>query len=79
MKVKTIRISLVYKTPCKVQFFSIYDHHDFWQKIACFARLLDGRYPDSYIEAAAAAFALIMSKLRTPDDMSGNFWQYWIQ
>ena len=38
----------------------------FSQKIACFARLLDGGYPHSYIEAAVAAFALIMSKLRTP-------------
>ena len=51
----------------------------FDKKIACFVRLLDDGYPNSYIEAAAAAFALIMSKLRTPDDMSGYFWQYWIQ
>ena len=40
--------------------------------------MLNGRYPDSNIEAAAAAFALIMSKLRISDDMNGDFWPYWI-
>ena len=45
----------------------------FDKKIARFACSLNGGYPDSYIEATAAAFALIMSKLRTPDDISGNF------
>ena len=73
MKVEIGRICLVYKTSCNVQYFSIYDHHQFWQKIACFARSLIARYPDSDIEAAVAALALIMSKLRVSDDMIGDF------
>ena len=40
MKVKTIRICLVYVTPCKINFFSIYDHRDFKQKIPYFVLLL---------------------------------------
>ena len=36
MKVEIIRICLVYKTSCQVQYFSIYDHNQFWQKIARF-------------------------------------------
>ena len=73
MKVEMIRICLVYKTLGKVQCFSIYDHHEFWQKIACFALSLNARYPDSDIEATATAFALIVSKLRISDDMTGDF------
>ena len=73
MKVEMIRIFLVYKTPCQVQYLSIYDHQEFWQKIACFARSLNARYPHSNIEAAATAFALIMSKLRVSDGMTGDF------
>ena len=73
MKVEVIRIFLVYKTPCQVQCLSIYDHHEFWQKIACFAPLLNARYPHSDIEVAATAFALIMSKLRISDGMTGDF------
>ena len=71
MKVEIGRICLVYKTSCHVQYFSIYDHHQFWQKIACFPRSLIARYCD--IEAAVAALALIMSKLRVSDDMIGDF------
>ena len=71
MKVEIGRICLVYKTSCRVQYFSIYDHHQFWQEIACFARSL--RYPDFDIEAAATALALIMNKLRISDDMIGDF------
>ena len=73
MKVEMIRICLVYKTPCQVQCLSIYDHHEFWQKIACFAHSLNASYPDSDIEAAATAFALIMSKLRISDGMTWDF------
>ena len=46
---------------------------NFGKKIACFARSLIARYPDSDIEAAVAALALIMSKLRVSDDMIGDF------
>ena len=67
MKVEIGRICLVYKTSCHVQYFSIYDHHQFWQKIACFACSLIA------IEASVAALALIMSKLRVSDDMIGDF------
>ena len=46
---------------------------NFGKKIACFARSLIARYTDSDIEAAVAALALIMSKLRVSDDMIGDF------
>ena len=73
MKVGMIRICSVYKTPCQVQCLSIYDHHEFYQKIACFARSLNARYPHSDNEATDTAFALIMSKLRISDYMTGDF------
>ena len=73
MKVGMIRICSVYKTPCQVQCLSIYDHHEFWQKNCLFAHSLNARYPHSDIEAAATAFALIMSKLRISDGMAGDF------
>ena len=34
-----------------------------FEKKSCFAYLLDERYPDPYIEAAASAFALITLSL----------------
>ena len=43
------------------------------KKNACFACSLIARYPDSDIEAAVAALALIMSKLRVSGDMIGDF------
>ena len=33
MKVEIGRICLVYRTSCHVQYFSINDHHQFWQKM----------------------------------------------
>ena len=36
MKLQTGWICLMYETPCQVQFFSIYDHHDFCQKKCLF-------------------------------------------
>ena len=44
MKVKASRISLMYGTPCKVKFLSIYEHRNFWQKIACFVHSLARRW-----------------------------------
>ena len=76
MKVEMIRICLVYKTPSKVQLFPIYDHREFSQKIAYFGCFLVGDNPNSNIEAVGAHFALIMSKLRTPNDKSVNFRPY---
>ena len=77
MKVGTIRICLVYKTCGKVQFFPIYEQREFSQKnLLVFGCFLVGDNPDSNIKAVGTHFALIMSKLRTPNDKSVNFRPY---
>ena len=45
----------------------------FYKKNALFACSLDGGYPDFNIDVTSTAFALIMNKLRTSYDISGDY------
>ena len=72
MKVEMIRIYLVYKTPCQVQFLSIYDHHDFWQKNYPFC-LLSRTVTGVNVTRVTLSSVIVFNMVRNPKSYHQKF------